>query len=225
MQKLRDRRAIIDRAALHAAAIAAYERDMPESARAQAMLSFYRKALDAGRMEIRRRFELDQSGTLAVQGYCFLMDQLVRVIYDVASEKIYPAANLTAGEQMSVVAYGGYGRGELAPKSDVDLLFVLPYKKTPRSEQMVEHMLYTLWDLGLKVGHATRSVDDCIRQSKADMTIRTGLLEARFVWGEQALFRELRRRYDKVAIRKPDASRKRSPEVYALGQGKRIQIK
>jgi [protein-PII] uridylyltransferase len=197
MQKLRDRRAIIDRAGLHAAAIAAYERDMPESARAQAMLSFYRKALDAGRMEIRRRFELDQSGTLAVQGYCFLIDQLVRVIYDVAAEKIYPVANLTAGEQMSVVAYGGYGRGELAPKSDVDLLFVLPYKKTPRSEQMVEHMLYTLWDLGLKVGHATRSVDDCIRQAKADMTIRTGLLEARFVWGEQALFRELRRRFFK----------------------------
>ena len=206
MRKLQDRRAIIDRAALQAAAVAAYERDMPESERSQAMLVFYRKALDAGRMEIRRRFDLDQSGTLAVQGHCFLIDQLVRVIYDVASEKIYPTANPTSGEQMSVVAYGGYGRGELAPKSDVDLLFVLPYKKTPRSEQMVEHMLYTLWDLGLKVGHATRSVDDCIRQAKADMTIRTGLLEARFVWGEQTLFRELRRRFlkDVAASTGPD---------------------
>jgi [protein-PII] uridylyltransferase len=206
MRKLQDRRAIIDRAALQAAAVAAYERDMPEGDRGQAMLGFYRKALDAGRMEIRRRFELDQSGTFAVQGHCFLIDQLVRVIYDVASEKIYPTANPTSGEQMSVVAYGGYGRGELAPKSDVDLLFVLPYKKTPRSEQMVEHMLYTLWDLGLKVGHATRSVDDCIRQAKADMTIRTGLLEARFVWGEQALFRELRRRFlkDVAASTGPD---------------------
>ena len=195
MLKLHDRRAIIDRAELHAAAIAVLERDLPEGERAQAMLNFYRKALDAGRMEIRRRFELDQSGTLAVQGYCFLIDQLIRVIYDVASEKIYPVANPTAGEHLSVIAYGGYGRGELAPKSDIDLLFVLPYKKTPRSEQMVEHMLYTLWDLGLKVGHATRSLDDCIRQAKADMTIRTGLLEARFVWGEQSLFRELRRRF------------------------------
>ncbi len=195
MLRLQDRRAIIDRAELHTAAIAVLDRDLPESERAQAMLIFYRKALDAGRMEIRRRFELDQSGTLAVQGYCFLIDQLIRVIYDVASEKIYPVASPTAGEQMSIVAYGGYGRGELAPKSDIDLLFVLPYKKTPRSEQMVEHMLYTLWDLGLKVGHATRSLDDCIRQAKADMTIRTGLLEARFVWGEQSLFRELRRRF------------------------------
>jgi [protein-PII] uridylyltransferase len=206
MPKLHDRRAIIDRAELHAAAIAVLSRDLPESDRAQAMLNFYRKALDAGRMEIRRRFELDQSGTLAVQGHCFLIDQLIRVIYDVASEKIYPVANPTAGEQMSIIAYGGYGRGELAPKSDVDLLFVLPYKKTPRSEQMVEHMLYTLWDLGLKVGHATRSLDDCIRQAKADMTIRTGLLEARFVWGEQSLFRELRRRFlkDVAASTGPD---------------------
>jgi len=195
MPRLRDKRAIIDRAELHARALAVLDRDMPADDRNQAMLDFYRKALDAGRMENRRRFELDQSGTLAVQGQCFLIDQLIRVIYDVASERIYPAANLTAGEQMSIVAYGGYGRGELAPKSDIDLLFVLPYKKTPRSEQMVEHMLYTLWDLGLKVGHATRSMDDCIRQAKADMTIRTGMLESRFVWGEQSLFRELRQRF------------------------------
>ncbi|MEM8827238.1 MAG: [protein-PII] uridylyltransferase, partial [Pseudomonadota bacterium] len=195
MLKLRNKRAVIDRAELHARALDVYDRDISEDERKQAMLNFYRKALDAGRMEIQRRFENDQSGTLAVRGQCFLIDQLIRVIYDVASERIYPAANLTAGEQMSIVAYGGYGRGELAPKSDIDLLFLLPYKKTPRSEQMVEHMLYTLWDLGLKVGHATRSMDDCIRQAKADMTIRTGLLEARYVWGEQSLFRELRHRF------------------------------
>jgi len=197
MLKVRDRRSIIDRAELHARALAVLDRDMPEEERKRAMLDFYRKALDAGRMEIRRRFELDQSGTLAVQGQCFLMDQLIRVIHDVAAERFFPSANLTSGEQMSIIAYGGYGRGELAPKSDIDLLFLLPYKKTPRSEQMVEHMLYTLWDLGLKVGHATRSMDDCIRQAKADMTIRTGLLEARFVWGEQSLFRELRQRFRK----------------------------
>ncbi len=195
MPTLRNKRDIVDRAELHASALAVLDRGMSEEDRNLALLEFYRKALDAGRMEIRRRFDLDQSGTLAVGGQCFLMDQLIRVIYDVASEKIYPGANLTQGEQMSVVAYGGYGRGELAPKSDIDLLFVLPYKKTPRSEQMVEYMLYTLWDLGLKVGHATRSLDDCIRQAKADMTIRTGLLESRFIWGEQSLFRELRRRF------------------------------
>ena len=195
MNRLRNKREIIDRAALHEAALAVFERDISEGDRPQAMLTFYRKALHAGIMEIRRRFELDQNGALAVQGHCFLMDQLIRVMYDVAAYRIYPAANPTAGEQLSIVAYGGYGRGELAPKSDIDLLFLMPYKQTPRGEQIIEHILYTLWDLGLKVGHATRSLDDCIRQAKADMTIRTGLLESRFVWGKQALFRELRQRF------------------------------
>lgn len=200
MERLRKKRAIIDRAVLHEAALAVLDGDLSESDRPQAMLEFYRAALADGGAEIRRRFDEDQSGALAVQGHCFLMDQLIRVMYDIAADYIYPAANPTAGEQLSIVAYGGYGRGELAPKSDVDLLFLLPYKQTPRSEQIIEHTLYTLWDLGLKVGHATRSIDDCIRQAKADMTIRTGLLESRFVWGEQSLFRELRTRFrDEVA--------------------------
>ena len=74
---------------------------------------------------------------------------------------------------MAVVATGGYGRGLLAPGSDIDLLFLLPYKQTAWGESVAEAILYCLWDMGLKVGHATRSVDECIRQAKADMTIRT----------------------------------------------------
>ena len=70
---------------------------------------------------------------------------------------------------------GGYGRGELAPYSDIDLLFLLPYKRTPHTEQVVEYLLYLLWDLGLKIGQSTRSVDECLRQAKSDLTIRTGL--------------------------------------------------
>ena len=197
MERLRNRRHIVDRALVYDSASALLEDRAPGGDRPPELLVFYRKVIDSGVMEIRRRFDLDQDGALAVQGHCFLMDQLIRVIHDVAAEHIYPAANPTAGEQLSIVAYGGYGRGELAPHSDLDLLFLTPYKLTPRTEQLVEHVLYTLWDLGLKVGHATRSIDDCIRQAKADMTIRTGLLESRFVWGEQALFRELRQRFGK----------------------------
>ena len=92
---------------------------------------------------------------------------------------------------MAVVATGGYGRGLLAPGSDIDLLFLLPYKQTAWGESVAEAMLYCLWDMGLKVGHATRSVDECIRQAKADMTIRTALLEARFLCGDAKLFDEL----------------------------------
>ena len=133
-------------------------------------------------------------------GTCFLIDQIIRALYDHASAHVFPLANPTAAEHMALVAVGGYGRGELAPHSDVDLLFVMPYKLTPHSEQVVEYLLYMLWDLGLKVGHATRSVDECIRQANADMTIRTATLEARYLWGEQGLHDELRRRFQREVM-------------------------
>ena len=92
---------------------------------------------------------------------------------------------------MAVVAVGGYGRGEMLPHSDIDLLFLMPTSATPKLEKVVEYMLYMLWDLGLKVGHSTRSVAECLKPGRADMTIRTALLEARWIWGDQALFQEL----------------------------------
>ncbi len=101
---------------------------------------------------------------------------------------------------MAIVATGGYGRGVLAPGSDIDLLFLLPYKQTAWGESVAEAILYCLWDMGLKVGHATRSVNECIRQAKADMTIRTALLEARFLLGDRKLFDELVTRFDKEVV-------------------------
>lgn len=198
MEALRKKRDIVHRADLMERAIE--QLDRPESDRQQALLDCYRDALTAGESEVRRRFEEDQDGAFAVQGQCFLIDQLLRVIYDIAADYIYPAANPTLGEQLCIVAYGGYGRGELAPKSDVDLLFLLPYKQTPRGEQIVEHVLYMLWDLGLKVGHATRSVEECIRQAKSDITIRTGLLESRYIWGQKKLFAEMQRKFQKSVV-------------------------
>ena len=101
---------------------------------------------------------------------------------------------------MAVVATGGYGRGLLAPGSDIDLLFLLPYKQTAWGESVAEALLYCLWDMGLKVGHATRSVSECIRQAKADMTIRTALLESRYLLGDAKLFDELTTRFDKEVV-------------------------
>ncbi len=102
---------------------------------------------------------------------------------------------------MAVVATGGYGRGLQAPGSDIDLLFLLPYKQTAWGELIAEAILYCLWDTGLKVGHATRSVDECIRQAKADMTIRTAILEARFLFGDRKLYDELVTRFDNEVVR------------------------
>ncbi len=158
-------------------------------------------ALARGRAEIRRRFEADRTAIRAVGEQSFLIDQLIRGLYDFTTETIYPLPNPTAGEKMAIVAVGGYGRGELAPASDIDLLFLLPYKQTPHSEQVIEFLLYMLWDLGLKVGQATRSIADCLRYAKADLTIRTALLEARYLWGEQALFTELKQRFESDILR------------------------
>src|SRR5665213_3811244 len=93
------------------------------------------------------------------------------------------------------MAVGGYGRGALAPFSDIDLLFVRPYKETAHTESVIEFMLYALWDLGFKVGHASRTVNECIKLSRADMTIRTSILEARFLAGEAELGKNLQRRF------------------------------
>jgi len=160
-----------------------------------------RTALTNGRAEIRRRFEATGNGTAVMREQCFLMDQVIRALFDLVTQEIYPLPNPTKGERLAIVAVGGYGRGELAPFSDIDLLFLLPYKRTPHTEQVVEYLLYVLWDLGLKIGQSTRSVEECLRQAKSDLTIRTALLEARYLWGEQTLFDELKKRFDSEIVR------------------------
>lgn len=162
-------------------------------------LTVLKAALERGRAEIVKRFENEADTALrghqCVQNNCFLVDQIIRVLYDFAYEHAYPLSNPTQGEKQAVIAVGGYGRGELAPHSDIDLLFLIDWKLTPHSEQIVEFLLYTLWDLGLKVGHATRSIDECIRLAKSDITIRTALLEARYLWGDAKLYRNLRHKF------------------------------
>src|SRR5258708_28896019 len=149
---------------------------------------------------MRRRWEAAADGAQTVREHCFLMDQLIRALHDFTTSNVYPVANPTSGEHIAIVAVGGYGRAELAPHSDIDLLFLLPYKPTPLTEQIVEYVLYALWDLGLKVGHATRSVDDCLRQAMADMTIRTSILEARPICGEPKLYEDLKTRFQTSVV-------------------------
>lgn len=119
-----------------------------------------------------------------------LTDVLVKVAL-AAAMKLHPLANPTESERIAVLGVGGYGRAEMAPQSDVDLLFLTPWKVTPWAESVIETMLYMLWDLKLKVGHATRTVKDCIRLGREDITIRTALLEHRFICGHAPLAEEL----------------------------------
>jgi [protein-PII] uridylyltransferase len=154
-------------------------------------------ALAAGRADAERRLREDRHGRHCAERLCFMQDEAIRVIYEFAVRHLYPSLNPSEAERMAIVATGGYGRGLLAPGSDIDLLFLLPYKQTAWGESIAETILYCLWDMGLKVGHATRSIDECIRQAKADMTIRTALLEARFLLGERKLFDEMSARFVK----------------------------
>ncbi len=202
-QQIQRQREIVDRRAL-SAALDALAAETAEPPRAQ-VVEVLRQALQHGRDVVRRRFEADGNGTETVRGLSFLMDQLIRVLYDFVGNHVYPLANPTSGEHMTVAAVGGYGRGELAPHSDIDLLFLLPYKSTPHTEQVVEYMLYALWDLGIKVGQATRSVEETLRQATADLTIRTAVLEARYIWGDQKLFGDLRRRFESEIIKRTAA--------------------
>src|SRR5690606_27252926 len=122
-------------------------------------------------------------------------DEIVRAIHRFATTEVYPVDNPSGAETVAVAAVGGYGRGTLAPGSDIDLLFILPYKQTPWGEQVTEYILYMLWDLGQKVGHAVRSVDECLRMARSDMTVRTATLEARYLAGDQELFTQLMDRF------------------------------
>jgi [protein-PII] uridylyltransferase len=157
-------------------------------------------ALADGRAEAEALLLRDRHGRRCAERLCRMLDEIVHVLYDFAAKHLYSSQNPSEAERMAVIATGGYGRGLLAPGSDIDLLFLLPYKQTAWGESIAETILYCLWDLGLKVGHATRSVDESIRQARADMTIRTSILESRFLFGERALFDELITRFDRDVV-------------------------
>jgi [protein-PII] uridylyltransferase len=183
-------REIIDRKALAEILDSIVAAREPLTQRAK-VLEQLQAALAAGRAEIERRLgENPSQGYRAAAEQAFLIDQLVRLIYDYVTNHAYRAANRSASERIAILAVGGYGRGEMAPYSDVDIAFVTPYKRSSWTEQVVEAILYLLWDLGLKVGQSSRSLDETVKMAQEDLTIRTALLESRFVWGDRVVYEE-----------------------------------
>ena len=156
-----------------------------------------KRALADARKAAEANLLKDRLGVRCAADLCGVQDEIIRVLFEFSTKHLYTSEIRSEAERMAVVATGGYGRGLMAPGSDIDLLFLLPYKQTAWGELIAEAILYCLWDMGLKVGHATRSVDECIRQAKADMTIRTAILEARFLLGDRDLYNELVTRFDK----------------------------
>jgi len=193
-ESLPSRRAIVDRRKL-ADAIAALPDD-PATLKREATL-LLRDALTKGREEIARRLsEHPSRGHETAASYAFLTDQILRITFDLATDRLLPFSNRTTGERLTLMAVGGYGRAEMALHSDVDIAFLTPWKQTAWAEQVIETILYLLWDLGLKVGHSSRSLDEMVKMSKADLTIRTALLEGRFIWGDAQLYDEAKKRFE-----------------------------
>jgi len=169
----------------------------PKNAAARAqVLAVMRETLAAARAGAEAELVATGRGTRCAQNLAAAQDEIIRAIHLFAVRDVYPVDNPSGAEAISIAAVGGYGRGTLAPGSDIDLLFILPYKQTPWGEQVTEYILYMLWDLGQKVGHAVRSVDECLRMARSDMTVRTATLEARYLTGDQKLFETLASRFE-----------------------------
>ncbi len=134
-------------------------------------------------------------GTRCAQNICKAEDEIIRATYMFAAEHVYKSREKTP-HTITIAAVGGYGRATLAPGSDIDLLFILPAKQTPRGEKITEYVLYILWDLRQKVGHAVRTLDDCLKMAKTDMTVRTATLEARYLAGDKSLFTTMVSRFE-----------------------------
>jgi len=193
-------RAIFDRREI-ASRIEALAEEHGEKSRPP-VVELLKQSLEDGRQEMERRLEAQPSaGHSVAGGYSFLIDQLVRVIHEYVTRHTYPAPNRSTGERLAIMAVGGYGRSEMAPHSDVDIAFLVGERRNAWCEQVVEAMLYILWDLGLKVGHSTRTIEEAIRLAKDDLTIRTALLEGRYVWGDRELYAEGERRYTSDVVR------------------------
>src|ERR1700755_1028930 len=170
--------------------------DVFRSSVAQLLKAEMVAARDAAKAKLLK----DRHARHGAERLCFVQDEIIRILFAAATRHLYRSPIPSRAERMAVVATGGYGRGLMAPESDIDLLFILPYKQTAWGEQVAEAILYCLWDMGLKVGHATRSVDESIRQARGDMTIRTAILETRFLTGDQELYDELVARFDKEVV-------------------------
>ena len=191
-----DRRALADALALGMAATEGFEK------RRALLAETLRTALADGRAELQRRLrETPAKGVELAGAQAFLVDQLLRLLFDSVLNDLYPGQ-----VRHRFGAVGAGGGGGLRPRPDGAVFGHrrgvpdAPASRPHGANRCIETMLYLLWDLGLKIGHATRSLDDMVRMAKADITIRTALLESRFVWGDQALYTEATQRFRREVV-------------------------
>ncbi|MEW6268863.1 MAG: [protein-PII] uridylyltransferase [Thermodesulfobacteriota bacterium] len=165
---------------------------LPDPAEADDLRRTAREYVAATRDGLRRWHDAGASGVAVVERWTGAVDRLIEFLLDAATAA-YRRRYVQLDQRCAVLAQGGYGRGELNPQSDVDLLFLYPHKVTPYVETVNETILYTLWDTRLQVGFAVRSVRECVRLATTDLKIKTALIDARYVCGDRPLAEEFER--------------------------------
>ncbi len=176
----------------------------PQAARKIA-LDHLHGALFRGRMIAQERLQQGADGLDTARLLCAVQDEVIHALYDFTVTHVHRARNPTEAERLAIMATGGYGRGVMGPSSDTDLLFLRAYKASPHTESVIEYMLYALWDMGLKVGNAFRTPTECVKLAADDVTIKTSLLDARFICGDEALADEMLTKFHSDAVAGHDA--------------------
>ena len=154
------------------------------------LLEELKPAYEAGRAAIRQRFESEGKALQTLKHYSQLTDKVLRV-----QAECWQARLGLANKQVLCIATGGYGRQELFPYSDIDLLFIHTGTQKAKIEQFVQQILYGCWDLGLKVGHALRTSDEAMPMARDDATICSAMLDMRRLWGSQSLYKQFTERF------------------------------
>ncbi|MEQ9504852.1 MAG: [protein-PII] uridylyltransferase [Hyphomonas sp.] len=176
----------------------------PQAARKIA-LNLLHGAMFRGRLIAQERLQQGADGLDTARLLAAVQDEVIHALYDFTVTHVHRASNPTEAERLAIVATGGYGRSVMAPSSDTDLLFLRAYKASPHTESVVEYMLYALWDMGLKVGNAFRAPIDCVKLAQEDVTIKTSMLDARFICGDETLANDMFALYQRDVIRGKDA--------------------
>lgn len=160
------------------------------------VLQNYKKFLKVEEHRLRLRHQAGDSGRESCARRAELVDVLLRYVFGAASSAALHG-NGKSDSALALIALGGYGRGELNPFSDVDVMLLHRQgaEVSPQLQEMVNQILYLLWDSGFKVGHSTRSIKEAIAQANSDMRTKTAMLEARFLAGDADLAREFRRQF------------------------------
>ena len=176
----------------------------PATARAAA-LDFLHSALFRGRLIAQERLQQGADGLDTARLIAAVHDEVIRALFHFTTEHMVRFDGPGKAPRLAIMATGGYGRSVMAPSSDIDLLFLGDKASSAYVERVIEFLLYALWDMKLKVGNAFRSPQECVRQAKDDVTVKTSMMDARFLCGDEALAEDMQTLFHKEVVKGQDA--------------------